>query len=332
MSDVVYSPNDIVTLGTEYLNVRRTQKHQAIPIGLPSIDKDFLPLLPTELCTIIGRPGNGKTGLMMAWARNRAKWLRDNGLDNRLVVYATWEQSIEELYAFNVSADSEISITEMARGNISDSEWDMLKVAGSHRLAMPLWFIGHSVARRKSRPNLTMSTLMDGLRDIEEWKDDSGENKFQIDMVFIDYLQRIKFEGRTESKTIGISDNLDRCKDGALYTGCPWVVGVQAVRDVEDRSDPTPQLADGQWTSNIEQASDAVLSVVRPRKYKNDGETFPDEDGIEVRGYNQMQITVLKRKLGKDNWAKWVSFDPAFNRLDEAEEANITFREGNEND
>lgn len=324
MTNIVYTPNDIVTLGTDYLNTRRTQKHMAIPIGIPSLDRDMLPMLPGELCTIIGRPGNGKTGLMMAWARNRAKWLEAQGLHSRVVVYATWEQSIEELYAFNVSADSEISITEMARGNINDGEWETLLQAGSRRLSIPLWFVGHSIGRRKARPNLNMTTFAQGIQAIEEWP---GDKKFEIDMVFVDYLQRIKFEGRVESKTIGISDNLDRCKDGALATGCPWIVGVQAQREVEDRSDPTPQLGDGQWTSNIEQASDAVLSVVRPRKYRNEGEHFPDDDGVQVRGYTQMQITVLKRKLGPDNWSKWVTFDPAYNRLDEAEITNITFED-----
>jgi replicative DNA helicase len=318
---VVYSPNDIVSLGTKYLDVRRNQKHQAIPIGIPSLDKEFLPLLPTELCTIIGRPGNGKTGLMMAWARNRATWLRDNGLNDRMVVYATWEQSIEELYAFNLAADQGLSITEMARGNITDDQWEQVMRGGSRRLTVPLWFVGHSVERRKARPNLTMTALMDGLHEIEDW----GDKKWQIDMVFVDYLQRVKFEGRVESKTIGVSDNLDRCKDGALETGCPWVVGVQAGRDVDERADPTPQLSDGQWTSNIEQASDAVLSVVRPRKYRDDGERFPGEDGIEVRGHTQMLITVCKRKLGPDNWAKWVTFDPAYNKLDEAEVREYDF-------
>lgn len=315
-STVVYSPNDIVQLGTAYLDTRRTQKHQAIPVGVGSLDTDFLPLLPGELCSIIGRPGNGKTGLMMAWARSRAAWLRDNGHSDRMVVYATWEQSIEELYAFNLAADNGLSITEMARGNITADQWETVMLGGSKRLNLPLWFVGHSVGRREKRPALTVDRLLDGLHDIEKW----GDSPWKIDMVFVDYLQRIKFEGRVESKTIGVSDNLDRCKDGALETGCPWVVGVQAGRDVDDRSDPTPQLSDGQWTSNIEQASDAVMSVVRPRKYREEGEHYPDEKiGVEVRGYTQMLITVLKRKLGPDNWAKWVTFDPQYNRLDEAE-------------
>ena len=321
---IIYSPNDIVSYGTRYLDERRTKKHQAIPLGLPSIDADFLPLLPGELCSIIGRPGNGKTGLMMAWARNRARWLLDNGLNDRVVVYATWEQSIEELYAFNVSADSGVSITEMARGNVADGDWAAILTSGSRRLKIPLWFIGHSIARRKARPSLTMTDFEAAVRGVEDWRGDEG--RFTVDMIFVDYLQRIKFEGRVESKTIGVSDNLDRCKDLALSTGCPVVVGVQAVRDVDRRDDPTPQMDDGQWTSNIEQASDAVLSLVRPAKYRSAGEMFPGEGGLIVTGNSQMFFKCCKRKLGPDNWGKWIDFDPRYNRLDEAEVKTYDFK------
>lgn len=314
MNDIVYTPNDIARLGTQYIEYRRTHKDAAIPIGVPSIDDKFLPLVPGELCTVIGRPGNGKTGLMMSWARTRSQWLKAQGLNDRVVVYATWEQSIEELYAFNIAADARTSITEMARGAITDAEWEAIMRAGTKRLGIPLWFVGHSMERRKKRPNLTMTALAEAMLDIEDWP---GDKKFIIDMVFVDYLQRIKFEGRVESKTIGVSDNLDRCKDGALATGCPWVVGVQAVRDVDKRDDPTPQMDDGQWTSNIEQASDAILSVMRPRKYFEEGEQFR---GVTVKGHTLMLISVLKRKLGPDNWAKFVSFDPAYNKLDDLEE------------
>jgi len=36
---------------------------------------------------------------------------------------------------------------------------------------------------------------------------------------------------------------------------------------------------------------------------------------------------VLKRKLGPDNFSKWVKFEPEYNRLDEAELKNVTFEE-----
>lgn len=41
--------------------------------------------------------------------------------------------------------------------------------------------------------------------------------------------------------------------------------------------------------------------------------------GKVVTGNRQMIISVLKQKLGKDNFSRWVYFDPEFNKLDELE-------------
>src|SRR3990167_4806879 len=83
--DIIYTPQQIVTIGTSYLYERRKNKGAGIPLGLASIDKDFLPALPGELITVIGRPGNGKTGFMMRWARWRAEQLHLQGIEDRVV-------------------------------------------------------------------------------------------------------------------------------------------------------------------------------------------------------------------------------------------------------
>jgi len=324
--DLVYSPQQIFQLGTDYLDERRRGSTQLIPTGIDDLDMPdadgnfFLPMAPGEMITITGRPGGGKTGLMLAMARKRAKWLKENGFDKRIVGYATLEQSVEELNAFQVAAaaremGSSINVTKMASGQISDQEWEDIMRAGVQRVELPLWIIGHSNARRKSRTPLNVTALMSGLEAIETWED--GTNKgYEIDMVFVDYLQRLKFEGRVESKTIGVSDNLDRLKDAAGMFATVMVVGVQARREVDGYTLPIPGLDDGQWTSNIEQTSDGNLSVVRPRKYRKDGEFF---GSMLVEGHNQMLVTNNKRKLGPDNFSKWIYFSPEYNQLDKLE-------------
>ena len=318
--DIIYTPQQITTIGTKYLEERRRNKGGGIPLGLASIDADFLPVVPGELITVVGRPGCGKTGFMMRWARWRAAQLEKQNAEDRIVVYATWEQSIEELYAFNIAAEARLSISDMARGEITDDEWALAMAAGARRISLPLWFVGHSLERRKKRPKLTMDTLGTALLEIERWNDD----RTQIDMLFVDYLQRIKFDREAESKVIATSEVLDRLKDAALAFGCPVVVGVQATRDVDKRDPPIPQMDDGQWTSNIEQASDKIFAVVRPRKYRKEGESFGK---IIVQGSCQMLICLLKQKMGIDNKAYWVYFDPVYNKLDELEINSIQLNE-----
>lgn len=311
--DIVFTPAEIGSLGTSSIKQRKELKNSGIPLYLDSVDKTFLPALPGDLITVIGRPGSGKTGFMMRWARKRAEVLAENGIDDRLVVYVTYEQTIEDLHAFHVAAENGISITEMARGELTEAQLGQVELSGVKRASLPLWYVGHSMEHRRKRPLITVENLAMALRSIEEWHD---SDQFKIDVVFVDYLQRIPLERGVESKTIGTSDALDRLKNGALAFGCPFVVGVQARRDVDKYKLPIPSMDDGQWTSNIEQSSDKIFSLVRPSKYMSDGDLF---GSMVVNGHSQMLVSLLKQKLGEDNKAFWVYFDPAYNKLDELE-------------
>ena len=305
--DIVFAPNEIGTLGSTYIGKRRDQKDDGIPLYFDLIDKDLIPMLDGEIMTIIGRPGSGKTGWMMRWARARAHWLANNNITNRIVVFATWEQHVEDLHAFHVAAEKGISVTQMSRGELSDIEWKEVLRSSIERINLPLWFIGHSIERRKRYGRIGISDITEALHSIEDW----GNEKNKIDIVFLDYLQRIPYNGK-ESKTIGISDNLDAIKNMALEVACPVVVGAQARREVEERRKPIPMLQDGQWSSEIEQTSDKVLSLVRPGKYRKDGEKF---GSLKVEGHCQMLVNILKQKLGPDNESYWVYFDPTHNQL-----------------
>jgi len=84
-----------------------------------------------------------------------------------------------------------------------------------------------------------------------------------------------------------------------------------------------------QWTSNIEQASDGILTTCRPRKYRQEGEAFGSQT---VKGFDQMVLTVAKRKMGADNFSRWVRFNPIYNRVDALEEKHYKIRQENGQD
>lgn len=314
-STILFTPEEVGSLGAAYLKQRRENKHLGIALGLAGIDNEdkdgncLLPLMPGELTSIIARPGNGKTSFMVRWARYRAEQLRKAKITDRAVVYVTLEQSVEELNAFNIAADKRVSITKMARGEITDAEWAKCLEQGIDRRFYPLWNIGYSSMTEKKQIRLDLDAIGGALELIR------GQHAKAIDIVFVDYLQRIPYD-RAESKTVGVSDNLDGLKTMALRMKCSFVVGVQARREVDEMNPPIPAEDDGQWTSNIEQTSDKVFSLVRPRKYKQEGQEFGSQT---VEGNCQMIVSVLKQKLGPANFAKWVYFDPEYNKLDELE-------------
>jgi replicative DNA helicase len=317
-TDLVFSPAQIARIGTEYINERVKNKGAGIPFGLASIDAFFNPALPGDLITIVGRPGCGKTGLMMRWARWRAQQLREQQIYNRAVVYCTYEQHVEDLHAFHVASEAHIDVGLMARGTLTPEQIDLVSYHGARRVGLPLWFIGHSQERRARRPQMTIDDLYAALNAIENWQEE-GERTFVIDMLFVDFLQRMPLPRGSESKVIGTDSNLNSLKDIALAFACPTTVGVQARRDVDSYQVPIPTMADGQWCSGIEQISDKSFASVRPRKYRKEGELFGT---MVVQGHNQMFIVLNKQKLGIDNKGEWVTFAPEYNQLDEAEIKN----------
>lgn len=331
-SDIVFSPVDVAELTEGYLAERRNAcETGGLAAGLPlyiegldafgNDDDGFLPLLDGDLMTVIARPGHGKTSFMMRWARKRTAEIRkraaigDPDAMRRIVVYCTWEQTVEALHSFHVAASNTelgLTITKMARGKIDDSQWRGIQEANIRRMSDPLWFIGHSIKRKKKRPTIDVDSLAMALWNIENWQGE--DNKFQLDSVFLDFLQRIPYD-KADGKIIGISDNLDRLKNAALSLTTKLIVGCQAKADVDKRDDPTPLMEDGQWTSNIEQTSDVVATLIRPCKYRAQGALFND---IPVQGFKQMCVTIAKQKMGDSNFNKWVDFDPRYNELENA--------------
>lgn len=329
-SSILFTPEAAGVMTADYLRTRRDYKAWGIPFGLRVLDKPttergkeqefYVPLMPGEVESVIARPGHGKTGTMVARARSRAQYLRKNKMDKeRAVVYITMEQSVEELNAFNIAADRQLSITKMAMGEITPEEWKQCLEDGINRRYIPIWNIGYSSTTTTKQIRIDLDGITGALHLIED------QHQKKIDLVFVDYLQRMPFD-RAESKTIGVSDNLDGLKNLALQTfKAPFIIGAQATRDVDGRMHPgskdlpVPGMDDGQWTSNIEQTSDHVISLVRPRKYCKEGDTFGSQT---VTGNNQLLVSVLKQKLGASNFARWVFYDPIYNKLDELEIRN----------
>ena len=314
-SSILFTPEEIGNQTAAYLQQRRDNASLGMRLGLSSLDEPdekerlILPMMPGEVMGVIARPGHGKTSWMVRWARYRSQFLRERGETTRAVVYITLEQSIEELNAFNLAADRRISITKMAMGKITPEEWLICLKEGINRRFMPLWNIGYSSMTDKKQIRVDADAMRGALDVVRT------THGLTIDSVFIDYLQRMPYD-RAESKTVGVSDNLDAVKTIALTQRCPVVIGVQARREVDESPEKMPSLDDGQWTSNIEQTCDKVITLMRPCNYYKEGEMCLDK---VVRGTDQMVLQVLKQKLGPANFRKWVKFDPIYNMLNELE-------------
>ena len=328
-SRLVFTSVESTMAAKEYIDWRQENEGGGMPLYIKSLDFDgrngFLPVLPGELISVLGRPGNGKTGFMFRWARMRARDLQkqaalgSQNAANSVVVYITMEQTVEELRLFHVAAEDKISVTKMASGQMQPEDWQKTHESLNRLAPVPLWFIGKSRKRRRDKIELNEQNIRAALESVEKWQDDNLTT--QIDSIYIDYLQRFHSTGTDLVAFYGNTTNA--LKEWAGDFSTRLILGVQAKREVDQRQEPIPLMDDGQWTSTIEQFSDGVISVMRPAHYRKVGEDFM---GIAVTR-EDMLVSVLKRKLGPDNFSKWVKFEPEYNKLDEAELKNVAFEE-----
>lgn len=328
---LVFTPLEASNAAERYVDWRQENQGGGMPLYIKSLEyrenKDgsadgFVPVLPGELISVIGRPGNGKTGFMLRWARERAHWLQQQAelgnetAKNSVVVYVTLEQTVEELRLFHMAAENKFSMSSIANGKLSADQWGGVKKNLRKLHPVPLWFIGRSMDRRKHKIETSPDNIFAALESIERWQ---GDNITQsIDSVFIDYLQKFIPEGNNFVEFYGKTTNKIKDWAGKLMTRV--VMGIQAKREVDERKIQIPMMEDGQWTSSIEHFSDGVLSVVRPSHYRKEGEEF---GGVVVTGRNQMLVSCLKRKLGPADFNGWVNFQPEYNKLDELELRNF---------
>lgn len=321
MSDLLFTPIEASNAAENYTLEIQNGDSDAMPLYIPKMEyskktrKGFLPVNMGELITITGRPGHGKTGFMLWLARQRANYLKSIN-SNKVVLFWTMEQLVEELRLFHVAAETGTSATDMLAGDV---EWDSTRKALRNLHTIPLWLAGKSRERRRNRIPLDEKSFLNTLLATERWQDD---NEIQgIDCVFVDYLQRFRAGGKDWTQFYG--DMVNSFKDLAGDFSTRIFLGVQAKREVDKYELQIPQMDDGQWTSGIEQQADGMISVCRPSKVRKQGDTFDD---VVVRGHNQMIIAVTKRKNAPADFQSLVNFAPEYNKLDEAEVINYNFR------
>jgi replicative DNA helicase len=291
-NETVFSPQQASTLAVQTVEGRR--EHGAgLPTGIPGLDEVMLPMKRGDLVVVEAYTSNGKSMLMSAIANNMAPKLERD----EVVVYVSWEQSVEEQTLLDISRTSTIPSGVLYKGALTDMQWSAMMKAALARAAQPIWLVGHSDAAEKRRPRLTMTDVAKALAYIV---DTQGR---KIKLLVLDYLQRINRDDvRSTDARVGFMDIVDRTKDAALAFGCPVLLGCQAGRDTQSGSWKMPGIRDGQETSNIEQSADKFLALWYPKTSE------PIGSALQLEGSGR-QATVTDHLMFVKLWKQ--KFGPA---------------------
>jgi len=291
----IFEPDRAVDNTLKLIDERIASPQVGIQQNLPDTAGIVVPWRTGELIALVGYTSNGKTSLMNYIINQHAHSLlsyKQTHLDyNHICVYITWEQAIEEQTVIDLSRVTSIPASKIFKGDLKPEELEKIKGMGAtSRRMLPIWLIGHSITDDRTRPRLAIENVNEMLMIIE------NEYKMNIDLIVLDYLQRIRRTVKSGDLREGYMDIVDQAKDMALK--CPVVLLSQAKREVNSRQMPLPELDDGQETSNLEQSCDHYMSVWMPKQKHKIGAKFTWHNVEYEVDDKLIMVGFLKQKMG----------------------------------
>ncbi len=222
-----------------------------VPTGLRDLDDKLGGLHQSDLIIIAGRPSMGKTSLATNIAFNAAQKIQESGKKSSIAFFSL-EMSSEQLSTRIISEQARISSNDIRRGRISDDQFDKFLETSKNISELPLYI--------DETPAISIAALSNRARRIKRL--------FGLDMIVVDYIQLMR--GTTfnkDGRVQEISQITQGLKAIAKELSVPVVALSQLSRQVEQRDDHKPQLADLRESGSIEQDADVVMFVYREGYY-----------------------------------------------------------------
>jgi len=222
-----------------------------VPTGLRDLDDKLGGLHQSDLVIIAGRPSMGKTSLATNIAFNAAQNIQENSRKSS-VAFFSLEMSSEQLSTRIISEQARIGSNDIRRGRISDEQFDQFLETSKNISELPL-FIDET-------PAISIAAMSNRARRIKRLHG--------LDLIVVDYIQLMKGSlNNKDGRVQEISQITQGLKAIAKELGVPVLALSQLSRQVEQRDDHKPQLADLRESGSIEQDADVVMFVYREGYY-----------------------------------------------------------------
>lgn len=268
-----------------------------IPTGFTEIDRLTSGWQRSDMVILAGRPGMGKTAMVLALAKNAAMQFQKG------VAIFSLEMANTQLVQRLIAMEAEISGHKMRTGKLEEYEWQQLQTAIEKMSDVPI-FIDDTAG-------INIFELRAKCRRLKMQHD--------IQLVIIDYLQLMSggadsSKGNREQEISAISRAL---KGMAKELDVPVIALSQLSRAVEMRGGTKrPQLSDLRESGAIEQDADMVCFLYRPEYYQ----ILEDEEGQSLKGIGE--FIVAKNRHGATKTIK-LRFIDEFARFQDLDDPNF---------
>lgn len=241
---------------------KRDGRTVGVASGFIDLDKKLGGLHPSDLIIAAGRPGMGKTAFATNIAFNAAKAYRAaTGPDGRpisedgaVIGFFSLEMSAEQLATRILAEESGVSSDRIRRGDVRREDFDKFVAASQRLAAVPLYI--------DDTPALSVAALRTRARRLKR--------QHGLGLIVVDYLQLMRPSTASrgqESRVQEVSEITRGLKAIAKELDVPVLALSQLSRQVENREDKRPQLADLRESGSIEQDADVVMFIFREEYY-----------------------------------------------------------------
>ena len=232
-----------------------------ISCGLTDMDEKMGGLQKSDLIILAGRPAMGKSALAtnIAYhvAKNYKAEYQSDGtvkvLDGGVVALFSLEMSSEQLATRIIAEQTGVPSEEIRRGKITEDEFQRLVDVSRDLQGLPLYI--------DDTGGLAMAQLAARARRLKRQRG--------LGLIIVDYLQLLAGSARkqAEGRVQEVTEITVGLKALAKELDVPIIALAQLSRQVENREDKRPQLADLRESGSIEQDADVVLFIYREEYY-----------------------------------------------------------------
>lgn len=219
--------------------------------GFNDLDKLTSGLQNSDLIIVAGRPSMGKTAFSMNIAENMS------GKIKKPIIVFSMEMPSDQLCMRMMSSLGSVSLGKIRSGDLEDDDWGRLAF-GMSQLNKRNIFI-------EDTANMSVQEIMTSARNIAREHGDLG-------LIVIDYLQLMKASNSKMNRTDQVSEFSRGLKILAKELNVPVIALSQLNRNLEQRPNKRPVMADLRESGAIEQDADLIMFVYRDEVYNENSE------------------------------------------------------------
>ena len=204
-------------------------KITGIPTGFHDLDEKTSGLQRSDLIIVAARPGMGKTAFALNIAQQSAV---KHGTS---AIIFSLEMSKEQLGQRLLAMQARVEMQKLKQGDLDRKDWD--------RVSLGVDELNNSKIVIDDTPGISLMEMRNKCRRL---KAEQG-----LDLIVVDYLQLMTFEGRTDNRQQEISALSRNMKLLAREMNCPVILLSQLSRAPELRQDKRPILSDLRESGSI---------------------------------------------------------------------------------